>query len=264
MRLEAVIVCKDYADFLEHTLPANVGVFDRLVVVTHPSDKATKTLCNRFGVDCVETEVFHEEGDKFNKARGINLGLSHLRHDDSWLLQLDADVVLPDRFRQKLHQARLDKSCIYGADRLNVIGADHWMANKDNVFPQHQHRYLVHANSAFPIGARLLHQEYGYCPIGYFQLWHSSQGKNYPIASGSAEHSDVVFAVQWPRHKRVLLPEIFVFHLESAPAPMGANWKGRTTALFKPGPNCRKRAHRWECGPYAPSEEQDGWKLKKL
>ena len=234
MKLESIIVCKDYGDFLEHTLPENMQHFDRMVVVTHPSDNRTKTLCNRYGIDCIETEEFHRDGDLFNKGRVINQGLSHLRHD-GWLLHMDADVLLPHGFRNLLENAQLDKRNIYGADRLNTTSYDHWQNNKHHTKPAHQWRYMVTAPKEFNLGARLLHQEYGYCPIGYFQLWHSSAGKKYPIVNGSAEHGDVLFAIQWKRENRVLLPEIIVYHLESdGDAPMGANWKGRKTPEFKP------------------------------
>ena len=232
MRLEAIVVCVNYSDFLEHTLPENMKYFDRVVVVTSPEDRATQALCNRLGVDFIETTVFYEYGDKFNKGKGIGLGLSHLRHD-GWLLHLDADTLLPHGFRAMLEHARLDPKCIYGADRLNVVGFDRYTAMKDKLLsPQFQYRYLVTPPPGLTLGARLLHKEYGYCPIGYFQLWHSSARRTYPIHQGSAEHTDVLFAVQWPREKRVLLPELFVFHLESESAKMGANWSGRTTPFF--------------------------------
>lgn len=48
MFIEAVVICYNYSDFLEHTLPANLNHLDRLVVVTHPSDKATNELCRKF------------------------------------------------------------------------------------------------------------------------------------------------------------------------------------------------------------------------
>lgn len=233
MRIEAVVVCKDYADFLAVTMPENLQHIDRLVVVTHPFDKETQDLCVKFGVDCIPTEVMHDNGDKFNKGRAINLGLSHLRHD-GWVLHMDADIVLPHKFRQMLDHAKLDKTFLYGADRLNVTGYDNWMQNKWRTVPQHQYRYMVTPQREFPLGARLLHQEYGYCPIGYFQLWHSDTQRKYPINTGSAEHSDVMFAVQWPRQKRILLPEFFVYHLESEGAGFGDNWNGRKTRPFKP------------------------------
>lgn len=231
MRIEAVIICKDYSDFLEHTLPENLQHLDRAVVVTHPHDHATKNLCNRLSVDFIETEVMHQDGDKFNKGRAINLGLSHLKHD-GWLLHIDADVLLPHRFKAMLKHAYLNEENLYGADRQNVVGFDHWQKHKHKTVPQHQWRYLINPIKEFPLGARLLHQEYGYCPIGYFQLWHSKMQRKYPIINGSAEHSDVLFAAQWPRHKRILLPEFFVYHLESEDRGMGANWNGRKTKHF--------------------------------
>lgn len=235
MKIECVITCVNYSDFLAHTLPDNLQHLDRIVVVTHPDDKGTQALCNRFGVDCIDTKIFHEDGDKFNKGRAINLGLSHLRHDD-WILHLDADILLPHRFRRMLHHAQLDETNLYGADRLNCISYDHWMANKHKTVPQFAYRYLVTPNEEFSLGSRLLHKEYGYCPIGYFQMWHESANRIYPIMSGSAEHADVLFAVQWERSKRILMPEFFVYHLESEKAKMGTNWAGRKTKGFGPPP----------------------------
>lgn len=231
LKIEAVVVCKNYSDFLAHTLPENLQHIDRLVVVTHPKDRATQSLCDQYGVDCIDTEIMHDDNDAFNKGRCINLGLSHLRHED-WLLHLDADVVLPHRFREMFRKTKPDQSMIYGADRLNVGSYENWMANKHQTVPQHQWRYLVQPTKEFNLGARLLHNEYGYCPIGYFQMWHSSTRRRYPSISGTAEHSDVLFAIQWPREKRILLPELFVYHLESENPGMGANWKGRKTKPF--------------------------------
>jgi hypothetical protein len=234
MELEGVIVCKDYSDFLEHTLPENLHHFKRLVVVTHWDDKKTQSLCHKYSIDCVQTDVFHKEGAKFNKGRGINLGLAHLK-GDGWFLQLDADTVVPHNLLNMLHKAELDKKNLYGADRFNVYGYEKWMKFKHKCIPHYSSHYFVEPLSDFPLGARIIHREHGYCPIGYFQLWHSSMGKKYPIYTGTAEHSDVLFACQWSRAQRILLPEVIVYHLESevGPKPMGANWQGRQTSLFE-------------------------------
>jgi len=233
MYLEAVVVCVNYSDFLAYTLAKNVELVERLVVVSHYDDKATHRLCDKFSVDCIKTDVFHDDGDRFNKGRAINLGLANLRHD-GWLMHLDADIMLPHRFRHALHMAKLNKDCLYGADRLNSVSWDNWERNKARTIPQHAYRFMVTPQPEYPLGSRLLHLEYGYCPIGYFQLWHSAARRNYPIVCGSAEHSDVLFAVQWPREKRVLLPEFFVYHLESEVVRMGTNWDGRATKTFGP------------------------------
>lgn len=233
MYLEAVVVCVNYSDFLSYTIAKNVEMVDRLVVVSHYDDKATHRLCDKYSVDCIKTDIFHDDGDRFNKGRAINLGLANLRHD-GWLIHIDADILFPHRFRHALKMARLNKEFIYGCDRLNSLSWENWEKYKNKTIPQHAWRFMVTPQAEFPIGSRLLHLEYGYCPIGYFQLWHSAARKQYPIVCGSAEHSDVLFAIQWPRDKRILLPEFFVYHLESESVKMGANWDGRSTKPFGP------------------------------
>lgn len=239
MHLEAVIVCKDYSDFLSETLPQNLPYIDHLVVVTHPDDKATIALCNRYSVNCVQTTCMHEDGDLFNKGRAINLGLGHTS-GKGWLLHLDADVVLPHRFRDLLYRAKLQPSKLYGADRVNVFGYARWLALKAELDsgPHYADRYFVSTPDGHALGARIIHHEHGYLPIGYFQLWHAGLGKRYPIHQGSAEHTDALFAAQWSRWDRILLPEVLTYHLDSlpGPSPMGANWHGRKTPIFGPDP----------------------------
>lgn len=235
MRIEVVIVCHNYSDFLAETLPRNISQVDRLVVMTHPSDTKTKALCSKYSAECFSTEEMHKNNDKFNKGRVLNLGMAHLRGWD-WFLLIDADIVLPHRFKAMLEKADLMRDAIYGADRCNVYGWDHWQDHKDKIEPHYSDRYFIQPPKEFPLGARIVHSQFGYCPIGYFQLFHSSQHKRYHIEQGTGEHSDVLFATQWPRDKRILLPEVFVYHLESpnAPTPIGANWQGRTTPEFGP------------------------------
>ena len=234
MFLEGLTVSVNYADFLDETLTANLDHFDEFAVVTAHDDRATQAVCERHGVICVKTDVHREDPlDRFNKGLMINLGLAHLRNR-GWLVHLDADIVLPDRLRFMLNKSRLDEDCIYGADRVNVVGRGRWEAIKRSAHYQRQyrHRYLV-SPAAHQLGSRLIHNEYGYCPIGYFQLWHSKhRQRRYHFAQGSAEHSDVLFALQWPAARRILLPGVFVYHLESEPARMGANWHGRATRGF--------------------------------
>ena len=229
MLLECVVVCENYGDFLATTLPINMQYFDRIVVVTHPDDKRTQEVCSLLSVDCVTTTCGHEDGDLFNKGRMINVGLGHLR-GSGWILHLDADVVLPHNFRDLLNRAKLDKNKIYGADRVRVIGAETWNGVK---VPAYSSRYFVAADKSHPGCSRIIHSDHGYVPIGYFQLWSASLGKRYPIHQGSAEHTDLLFGIQWSRQDRSLLPEVIVYHLESEESKMGANWNGRKTKEWK-------------------------------
>ena len=91
-RLEAVVICVDYADYLAETLPFLLPHVDDVVVVTTPDDGRTHRVCKRHGVRFLPTRCFYREGEPFNKARGINYGLANLKLD-GWVLHIDADIV---------------------------------------------------------------------------------------------------------------------------------------------------------------------------
>ena len=237
-RVEAIVVCWNYSDFLAETLPWNVAHVDRLVVVTDHSDSATKAVCQKWSVECVVTDAFHEKGEDFNKGSAINVGIQSLRQM-GWIVHLDADIVLPTQFRNMLDKSALQRDCIYGAERANVANYARWQTLKHSFHtqPQFSYRYMVATDPDLPIGANLIHKQYGYCPIGFFQLWHSEfmhqHDLRYPDTEGSAENMDVQWSLRWPRKNRLLLPTVRVFHLESEQSHMGANWKGRKTKPFK-------------------------------
>lgn len=236
LKIEAVIVCVDYADFLAETLPHNLPHFDRTLVITAPGDLETQELCRKLSVPYYTTNLFYKDGEAFNKSRGIDFGLSYLREND-WVVHLDADTYLPPMTRKWLEWRALDEQGIYGVDRVDCDGYEPWkayMAERDN-----QHDYMCRVKvPPFPLLDRIAIRDYGgYVPIGYFQMWHASHGRRYPIARGNAEHTDVLHAIQWDAAHRHLVPEVIAVHLQSAPAALGANWKGRTTPRFAPGPD---------------------------
>lgn len=230
--IQGVTVCVNFGDYLEETLTNNLGCFDQFVVVTDTRDNRTANLCNKLSVNCIRTDDFYIGGDNFNKGRAINIGLAHLS-PGGWRLHLDADIALPPTFRQMIRRHPLDKEFLYGADRLNVVGYPCWCKVKK--FNQYNYNYMVTPDPTTNLGSRLVHNEWGYCPIGYFQLWHSSRGVRYPINQGSAEHTDVTFAQQWAREKRALIPELLVYHLESEGSKFQGDWNGRTSPDFKTG-----------------------------
>lgn len=68
MKLEAVIVCDNYSDFLAHTLPDNRILFDKIVVVTSFEDKETQRVCEFWHVQCIKTDVINSRKGEFCKG----------------------------------------------------------------------------------------------------------------------------------------------------------------------------------------------------
>lgn len=241
--IEAVSVCVGYGDFLREVAPYNRPLLDRWVVVTSPRDEETREVCRACSIECVLTEEHGRDGP-FSKGRMIDRGLATLGLF-GWVLHIDADIALPADLHQVLDDAHLDEQNLYGADRLNVSGEAAW------------DRVRARGLWARPIpwacdigrkdttpGRRIVNHTHGYTPIGYFQLWHG-QGEawrhrpttGYPRRHGTAARTDVQHALMWDRRRRVLIPELVVWHVSKG-GHMGANWAGRTTPRFRTGPPC--------------------------
>jgi hypothetical protein len=248
MKIEAVTVCVGYADFLAQTVPHNLPLFDRWVVVTVPGDIETRDICRRHNLYTLTTEEDTRDGP-FSKGRMVRKGLEQL-HSDDWLVHLDADLALPYDLRHSLEQAHLDPDTIYGIDRVMVTGWDDWQRVRLGGYLQGGQRDFhsrVNFLAGLPVGARWASPSHGFVPIGFFQLWHSSAAyrlnvhqRPYPMGHGTAARSDVQHGLQWDRRKRALLPEVIGVHLESGPSSLGANWAGRTTKRFGPVPRIKK------------------------
>ncbi len=241
MKVEAVTVCVGYGDFLAAVLPENLPLIDNLVVVTASDDAETIRVCRRHSVHCVTTDD-HKRNGAFNKYRLVQRGLDQIGGKD-WVLLLDADIVLPRKFRDMLKWAHLDAHCIYGADRQQVTSWEEWQAIKKYVggWDNHQHGCGHWCHPKYPMMSRWVSHLHGYVPVGYFQLWHSTASvqegyhhRRFPQEHGDAARCDVQFALQWDRRERQLLPEVICLHLESETAPLGANWQGRKTRRFGP------------------------------
>jgi len=149
---------------------------------------------------------------------------------------MDADIYLPPRTRSILQRISLDPQCLYGLDRMECWSFADWIKFLSAPPLQHEWEIFVH-NRPFPLAVRIAKLDRdGYVPIGYFQLWNpgGSGVCQYPEHHTTAARSDMLFAMQWTRDRRHLIPEIIATHLESERAAMGANWNGRTTRAFGP------------------------------
>jgi len=235
MYIEGVIICVGYSDFLAHTLPHNKQHFNRLVVVTDTKDEQTRALCEFHHVECIQTDVFYEDNEKFNKGKGINVGLKTLSLND-WVIHIDADIYLPPLTRHILERISLDPKNIYGIDRMMCPNYVEWQ--KFLLNPKTHEGWIYVHPTAFPIGVRIAeYMSEGWEPIGFFQMWHPKESGvfEYPPYHGAADRTDVLHAKKFPRNKRQLIPEIIGIHLDSENLnlkDMGKNWNGRQTLPF--------------------------------
>ena len=249
--IDAVTTCVGYADFLRAVAPHNIVHFDKWVVVTSPEDRETQHVCREFRINCLVSQDVTRDG-VFSKGRMIERALQQLSAN-TWVVHIDADVVLPGRFRDSLQRAHLKPESIYGCDRILVKGWDRWQKLLTSGWLRHpfnDHPHAVSLPDGCPLMARWVGPD-GYVPIGFFQMWNRSGGgeewggsrtKPYPISHGTACRTDVQHGLQWDRRHRELIPELFVCHLESdGKHDRGANWHGRKTPRF--GPPCHHHHH---------------------
>lgn len=237
--IEAVTVCVNYHDFLQETAKFNAGLFDRWIIVTTPDDEATREVCRRYNLECIVTSEGTRKG--FDKGRMIERGLQHTSAS-GWRLHLDADIAVPHRFHALLDAAELEEKTLYGVDRIMIRSWEEWKRLQATNFmqgAQHDYHCRVNIPHGFTIGTRWAHPQMGYVPIGFFQLWHSTEDewrgvrvRPYPMKHSTACRTDVQFGLKFDRAKRSLIPEVIVAHLESEACEKGKNWNGRQTKYF--------------------------------
>ncbi len=226
LRLEAVTTCVGFDDFLDVTLALNHPHFDTIIVVTSHDDKRTQAVARKHGAVCVQTDLFKKNGRNFNKGAAINAGFNRFQYH-GWRMHLDSDIAVPDNFRRMLfNHSHLDKSCVYGADRVDVVGRDVLESIRMGA-PQHRERSFLIPAQGCPLSPRYVDPLHGYVPIGYFQLWNAAAQKPYPWSLGTAAHDDVAFAAQWSAEHRRCLPTVICHHLCARPPQCGENWDGK-------------------------------------
>lgn len=239
MKIEAVIVCIDYSDFLLFTLKDNKVHFDKTVVVTTTKDLKTKYICDTYGVECIQTDQITNDDLTVNKALCINLGLKHL-DCDGWVVQIDADIWLPPDTRRILNSFPLEDKCIYGIDRLMCNSFGKWIDfieafNREEKFIHKQKIYMDVDH--FPLGGRVVNYgRGGLWVIGFFQLWNpeGSGVKEYPIERVGYDRTDVAHMKKWGKGTRLMIPDIIGIHLSSQDHSKAQNWNGRTSRSFIP------------------------------
>jgi hypothetical protein len=220
MKLECVLVCVNYSDYLSCVLPQNKKHFDNIIIVTTEKDKATINLCKEHGIEPVLTNRLYEGGAKFNKGKAVNDGIKKLKFND-WVLITDADMLMTNNFRERLNSQNLDTESIYGTHRYMCPTNEDWKKfNETKVIGDgwvlQKHRLAI--------------------GVGFFQLVNTNSiimrrlnPKWYSEDYGHAGRSDRVFLRNWPDKLRHNL-RYDVIHLGSD--ELGKNWNGRVTGTW--------------------------------
>jgi len=91
---KAILACVDYGDLLEYTLPCNRHHFDRIMVVTTPTDTRTIEVAKEYGAEVYTTTAFYHNYAFFNKWAAIEEALDVFGRD-GWMCFMDADVLWP-------------------------------------------------------------------------------------------------------------------------------------------------------------------------
>ncbi len=93
--MRAIMVSVDYSDILALTLPYNRHHFEEVWIVTSIADyDNVLRIAEPNGARVIPTDLFYDDGARFNKWRSLEYGLDVMgRH--GWLCLMDADVLWP-------------------------------------------------------------------------------------------------------------------------------------------------------------------------
>jgi len=222
-KIEAVVVCVGYGDYLAITLPFTKSAVDRVIIVTDEEDHLTQEVCRKHEVEFIISKRLHEKGAVFAKGKGINDGIGALKYKD-WVLVLDADIILPKDFSAKIRTLTLNSGALYysrrwGPRRVEDIEAFIKQLNAGIGRKTLYNRWANKISSGDGFHENNAIEE---LPFGYFQLFNfrakvlQEREKIYVEESDTAEWDDGEFArAVFLRGRCKLLPTdvIDVIHL---------------------------------------------------
>jgi hypothetical protein len=221
----AFIVCVDYCDLLKITLPHNLHHFDKVVVVTSHQDEATIDYVlyeskpqhgSRVGL--VMTNAFYEYGALFNKWKALDQALKECA--EGWICLLDADILLPHKFKLDLEVGKL-----YSPFRRMVNHNGPHVVPTDSEFKQ----YERHNDKEFAGYCQIFHSK---DPVLGAHPWHQ---QNWKHAGGA----DTFFEMKWTDENKVR-PDFDVLHFgvpEQNWAGVGNELKLRAMIAQRKGPS---------------------------
>lgn len=131
-KVELVLTCVDFSDFLEITLPENKDLFDNVIVVTSLEDGETEKLCNQYQVNCIKTSIFTDNNASFNMGGGRNEGLKNLKFNE-WVVIADTDIIFPKNLHEIIPWEFMNKEILYGGSRRFIWTYQDYLDLKNGV-----------------------------------------------------------------------------------------------------------------------------------
>ncbi|MEI8012529.1 MAG: glycosyltransferase [Candidatus Omnitrophota bacterium] len=239
-KIEAVVVCAGYGDYLSITLPFTKNAVDKVIVVTDEKDLLTQNVCKENDVECIISSRLHENGAAFAKGKGVNHGIDSLKHRD-WVLILDADIILPKDFAIKIRTLTLNPGALYYARRWGPrqIEDIEPFVKQLSAGTDSSALYDRWANKLSSGGGYHENNAVEELPFGYFQLFNlrakilQGREKIYIEESDSAEWDDGEFQrTVYLRGRVKFLPKDIISVIHLPHGRFRTNWTGRKNGLL--------------------------------
>jgi hypothetical protein len=202
--MRAVIVCVNYSDYLQITLPYNRHHFEDICVITSFDDRETHEVTKQMNSIClVRTNKFYENNAHFNKWSALEQGLDIFGRF-GWLCIMDADILWP----KEIKGLKLEKGKLYSPWRRMYENV------RNGIPPESEWNNYKKFPDKFAGYSQIFHAE---DPVLGPAPWHEINWKH-------AGGADTYFQNKWSM-KNKIRPPFEVLHLGTP----GTNWCGRST-----------------------------------
>lgn len=188
-KIEAIIACVNYSDFLKITLEKNLKQFDNIIVITSESDLLTQELCKKLNCELLVTDVFYANDKKFNRGAAINLAFNILKYKD-WIVNMDADILLPENFINQFKEENMDREYFYGSRRVDFPTPKDW--NDFNSGIRDISEYVCYRGSGYGY-----FQLFNYNSSTFQELNRRTSRNPYPNWLNSVAEADSIYKNYW-------------------------------------------------------------------
>ena len=188
--IHVIIVCVNYCDFLKYSYTNNIKFFkkENYHIVTDKTDLETIELCEKQSISYRFFDFFNNS--KINKSGAINMMQKelHQKFPNDWILLLDADILLPDKFDTYFLEKCDDKQALYSLKRKEYQTKEDFESKKN------------------------LKNYGGITFMGYMQLYYD-KSKYYKTHSNDCGMCDTIFRDYFYSFLKLLDEDDYVIHL---------------------------------------------------